>query len=50
MVMGQEVMLSTLRLTMISGENENQFFIFLIVIYLIDPDFITLYRKKNFEI
>ena len=41
---------STLKLTMISDENGNQFLIFLIVIYLIDPDFITLYRKKNFEI
>ena len=28
-------------------ENENQFLMFLIFIYLIDPDFITLYRKKN---
>ena len=40
----------TLKLTMISDESENQFLIFLIFIYLIDPDFITLYRKKNFEI
>ena len=41
---------STLKLTMISDGNENQFLIFLIFICLIDPDFITLYRKKNFEI
>ena len=50
MVMDREVVPSTLKLTMISDENENQFLIFLIVIYPIDPDFITLYRKKNFEI
>ena len=37
-------------LYMISHENENQFLIFLIVYYLIDPDFVTLYRKKNFKI
>ena len=49
MVMGQEDVCSTLKLTMISDENENQFLIFLIFTYLIDPDFIT-YRKKNFEI
>ena len=38
---------------MISHENENQFYkslMFLIVYYLIDPNFITLYRQKNFEI
>ena len=37
---------------MISDENENQFYqflIFLIVYYLIDPDFIKLYQKKNFD-
>ena len=45
MVMGWEDVRSTLILTMISDENENQFLIFLIFIYLIDPDFITLYRK-----
>ena len=50
MVMGLEDVRSTLKLTMISDENENQFLIFLIFIYLIDHDFITLYRKKNFEI
>ena len=50
MVMGREDMRSALKLTVISDGNENQFFIFLIFIYLIDPDFITLYRKKNFEI
>ena len=38
---------STLKLMMISDENENQFLIFLIVIYLIDPDFIMLYRKPK---
>ena len=50
MVMGREDLPSTLNLTMISDENENQFVIFLIVIYLIDTDFITLYRNKSFEI
>ena len=38
---------------MISDENEDkfyQFLIFLIVYYLIDPDFIALYQKKNFKI
>ena len=50
MVMGQEDVRSTLKLMMISDENENQILIFLIFIYLIDPDFVTLYRKKNFEI
>ena len=50
MVIGREDVPSTLILTTVSDENENQFLIFLIVIYLIDPDFITLYRKKNFEI
>ena len=49
-IIGQEDVRSTLKLTMISDENENQFLMFLIFIYLIDPDFITLYRKKNFEI
>ena len=48
--MGREDVHSTLKLIMISDGNENQFLIFLIFIYLIDPDFITLYRKKNFEI
>ena len=52
-IIGREDVRSTLKLhelTMISDENENQFLMFLIFIYLIDPDFITLYRKKNFEI
>ena len=49
-IIGQEDVRSTSKLTMISDENENQFLMFLIFIYLIDPDFITLYRKKNFEI
>ena len=49
MVMGQEDVPSTLKLKMISDESENQFLTFVIVFYLIDPDFITLYRKKNFE-
>ena len=38
---------------MISDENENQFYqflIFLTVYYMIDPDVITLYQKKKFEI
>ena len=42
--MGREDVPSTLLLMMISHENENQFYqflIFLIVYYLIDPDFIT---------
>ena len=47
-IIGREDVRSTLKLTMIS--DENQFLMFLIFIYLIDPDFITLYRKKNFEI
>ena len=50
MVIGREDVRSTLILTMISDENENQFLIFLIFIYPIGLDFITLYRKKNFEI
>ena len=49
-ITGREDVRSTLKLTMISDGNENQFLMFLIFIYLIDPDFITLYRKKNFEI
>ena len=49
-IIGREDVRSTLTLTMISDENENQFLMFLIFIYLIDPDSITLYRKKNFEI
>ena len=49
-IIGREDVRSTLKLTMISDENENQFLMFLIFIYLIDPDFVTLYRKKNFEI
>ena len=47
-IIGREDVRSTLKLTMIS--DENQFLMFLIFIYLIDPDFVTLYRKKNFEI
>ena len=50
MVIGREDVRSTLKLTMISDENENQFLIFLIFIHLIDSDFMTLFRKKNFEI
>ena len=53
MVMGREDVPSASRLMMISDENENQFYqflIFLIDYYLIDPDFIILYRKTNFEI
>ena len=50
MVMGQEDVRSTLKLTMISDENGNQFLTFLIFIDLIDPNVITLYRKKSFEI
>ena len=49
MVMGQEDVPSTLKLRMIFDENENQFLIFLIVIYLINPDFITLCRKKTLK-
>ena len=36
-----------LKLTVIS--DKNQYLIFLIVYYLIDPNFITLYGKKNQE-
>ena len=53
MVTGREDVPSALCLMMISDENENQFYqflIFLIVRHLIDPDFITFYRKKNFGI
>ena len=48
--MGQEDVLSALQLMMISDENKDQFyqfFIFLIVFYLIDPDIIKLYQKEN---
>ena len=38
---------SLLKLTVIS--DKNQYLIFLIVYYLIDPNFITLYGKKNQE-
>ena len=51
--MGREDVPSALRLIMISDENKNHFcqlLIFLIVYYLIDTNFITLYRKTNFEI
>ena len=50
MVIGREDVRSTLKLMMISDGNESQLLIFLIFIYLIDPDLISLYRKKNFEI
>ena len=38
MVVGREDVPSTLKLRMIFYENENQFLIFLIVIYLINPN------------
>ena len=51
MVIGRKDVPSTLRLTMISDENENQFYnLDISDYYLIYPDFILLYRKKNFEI
>ena len=48
MVIGWEDVPSTLKLTMLS--DENQFLMFLTGIYLIDPNFITSHRKINFEI
>ena len=45
LLIGREDVRSTLKLTMISDGNENQFLMFLTSVYLIDPDFITLYRK-----
>ena len=50
MVIGREDVRSSLKLTMISDGNENQFLIFLIFVYLIDPDFIRTRKIAQFQL